>query len=863
MMTRRFTALCALAGVGALALYLTFSTPSRAQAPDGLPTPTIDITKYGAKADAQIQSSCSVNKAGVGTVNAVYGCTTTMPFTTADIGKTIEIVGAGSSGATLVTTIVALINDDTGAACTMATCAAVQIFATPPASTSGLVVWGTDNGPALTAAGNACPAPSSGSIPLPGPFTSRGCVLLVPSPGSNGTSDYMFATGAVLATQDSFEIRGMGNSGKPEGSINSESGVRFITAAQITILTVGQFSTAANNLGGFQISNITFRDVSGNGSALGGLDMIQMSEAVVAYCDFEGFDGSIPDPANPNATFPLLAYGMKSDPGTQTNGMQEVGFTNNIVLLHDKGQDNAVFYDSSNPDADGPIVLGGDIFPTDNLNHVGVTFSCYGIISGGTIRMYGTHFDVGSDTTLTPNLCTGVKLLTGGIISAKFESTAAHPGNGILLQGGNSAPNSLPMNTGVVRTTGGGANYVTLAFSSPPNPAFMAGQLVSVSCANSSDFSFNGVFVVASVNTGTNTLTYDQVPGAAGETNNSHGGCTATGRAANLAKIDASMIKLNIGLTIQTHANNNQATLLSSQTTTPYSDSGTADIIQLLGTSGSQTIFNYGAATGANVNMFSLADAAMNTGTGSLLNIATSTLSNALPITITAQGNANGVQMSTTGVLAKFGAGSVNADQCNSTTCGTVTSVTGTANQIDIATGTTTPALSLDSSLHIPGTVSQINGIGTVGPNGVAVPLTNTPSGTLRAALAATTLITTPNNGINGDYKLDITIVQVDVGSGCTGSAVVKVNVVYDDPFPGVTQPATLNIPLATGGGTVVPGLTLTNGTPAQVNQGSGSWNITAKPNTAIQYATAYTNCSGSPTSEPGYNITAKLKAAD
>lgn len=38
---------------------------------------------------------------------------------------------------------------------------------------------------------------------------------------------------------------------------------------------------------------------------------------------------------------------------------------------------------------------------------------------------------------------------------------------------------------------------------------------------------------------------------------------------------------------------------------------------------------------------------------------------------------------------------------------GTVTSVSGTANQIDIATGTTTPVVSIDSALQLPGTLSS------------------------------------------------------------------------------------------------------------------------------------------------------------
>src|SRR5208282_3619779 len=63
------------------------------------------------------------------------------------------------------------------------------------------VVWGTDNGLALQAAANACPS-SASTAPSIAPFTSKGCVLLVPSPGNSGTGDYMFTTGAENAGTD-------------------------------------------------------------------------------------------------------------------------------------------------------------------------------------------------------------------------------------------------------------------------------------------------------------------------------------------------------------------------------------------------------------------------------------------------------------------------------------------------------------------------------------------------------------------------------------------------------------------------------------------------------------------------------------
>jgi hypothetical protein len=39
---------------------------------------------------------------------------------------------------------------------------------------------------------------------------------------------------------------------------------------------------------------------------------------------------------------------------------------------------------------------------------------------------------------------------------------------------------------------------------------------------------------------------------------------------------------------------------------------------------------------------------------------------------------------------------------------GTVTSVTGTANQVDVATGTTTPVISLDAAINLPGTINKL-----------------------------------------------------------------------------------------------------------------------------------------------------------
>lgn len=73
------------------------------------------------------------------------------------------------------------------------------------------------------------------------------------------------------------------------------------------------------------------------------------------------------------------------------------------------------------------------------------------------------------------------------------------------------------------------------------------------------------------------------------------------------------------------------------------------------------TAFTWAGNTSAN-NLFSLKDTTGNTGTGSLLEVHTVGTSSAKPVTFTAKGTANGVQMDNTGALAKIGTGSIAAD---------------------------------------------------------------------------------------------------------------------------------------------------------------------------------------------------------
>jgi len=73
------------------------------------------------------------------------------------------------------------------------------------------------------------------------------------------------------------------------------------------------------------------------------------------------------------------------------------------------------------------------------------------------------------------------------------------------------------------------------------------------------------------------------------------------------------------------------------------------------------TTFTWGNTTGAGTDMFSLKDTASNSGTGYVFSVNTASSSAAKPIRFTAGGTANGVAMTTTGLLAPIGTGGIEA----------------------------------------------------------------------------------------------------------------------------------------------------------------------------------------------------------
>jgi hypothetical protein len=113
---------------------------------------------------------------------------------------------------------------------------------------------------------------------------------------------------------------------------------------------------------------------------------------------------------------------------------------------------------------------------------------------------------------------------------------------------------------------------------------------------------------------------------------------------------------------------------------------------------------------------------------------------------------------------------------------GTVTSVTGTANQIDVATGTTTPVISLDPSLILPSGTTLVAPVLGTPASGVITNLTGTcascvaNSATLSAPIASPTFtgtVTAPLEVISGNgaasvAPLIMTGTTLTGGSGTT-----------------------------------------------------------------------------------------------
>jgi hypothetical protein len=363
--------------------------------------------------------------------------------------------------------------------------------------------------------------------------------------------------------------------------------VRLVTAMPITILTVGQSGGGNSNFAGFHLDNVSFIDTSKNGSVLGGLLIYDTSDAEIAYCDFENFNGQTADPANDGThTFPnILAYGIKANPGAQG------AFNNNIMLIHDKGKNNSVFYDSSPWGQDGPIVIGGDIFPVIPASTgSGFTGPCYGFITAGPVQMYGTHFDSGVNNT-DSSACWCLKMYSAGLVRAKFESSATPHGNAVQIAGGSTA-------SPTVATAAQSANhlYVTITVSGSSTNNFSVGQFVTVSGCTT-DTTYNGTFLITSSTAGLGgSFTYDDAV-----TSPTSAGCGVAGLTTSAADVEAIVNNTPTGVSIQSLATNNKVTVVVPSTASvanPITDAGTNDITQVVTSTGNGNTYTYnGAAT--------------------------------------------------------------------------------------------------------------------------------------------------------------------------------------------------------------------------------------------------------------------------
>lgn len=134
------------------------------------------------------------------------------------------------------------------------------------------------------------------------------------------------------------------------------------------------------------------------------------------------------------------------------------------------------------------------------------------------------------------------------------------------------------------------------------------------------------------------------------------------------------------------------------------------------------TAFTWSGNTSTN-NLFSLKDTTGNTGTGSIIEAHSVGSSVAKPFTFTAQGTANGIQMSSVGAVAKIGTGSIAAD--------TVTGFSPTSGK----------TLSVSNTLTLAGTDSTVMTFPSTSATIARTDAANTFTGTQTVGvLVATTL---------------------------------------------------------------------------------------------------------------------------
>ncbi len=209
---------------------------------------------------------------------------------------------------------------------------------------------------------------------------------------------------------------------------------------------------------------------------------------------------------------------------------------------------------------------------------------------------------------------------------------------------------------------------------------------------------------------------------------------------------------------------------------------------------GYTSTFTWNATTGALTNLFTLRDTAANTGTGYILAVNTGAGSAAKPVSFTASGTANGVEMTTGGVLQVLGTGGITANALNG--------VSGDGIQVRTSAGNFT-SRAVTASVGI----GVSNGDGVAGPPTVSwTPQTLVANATLWDSANASRTLTI---GLSGATDPVLTfsdgVVNLSTGALQVGGAVV----------PTISSTSTFTNKTLTSSTNVLGGVTMTLGSDA------------------------------------------------